>query len=393
MVDITWSKEECDKLVSLKRQIPKLSNKEIRNIMMQTFDKAYSKNACRIKGDRLLRETDSDVNQHFHDDGSITSIIRQKRKSKKLFNKEELLSIHGFDPKEFEIKQIKSNEWTTPIDGSPFYNYQSTIIAQPIKYEFDLKQATDLILQSVEPVTINQKKSGKTNLVIPLADLHFGILKLHQTQTYLDDLATLLSRGYKTVVIEELGDMFHSNAMRSSQTIRGTQLNDVDMEQAILDAKAFFCTVVEMCLSNSEELHIKYAEGNHSDLEYIFLMMIKERYPQINLDLHNKARIAYRLDNVGIMLTHGHYGKKQNYPMEFATQFKDVWSTSSWLEIHSGHMHTMEAQNINGVIHRQLGTIKPTDKYEDDNCFNMNYKSTQVFEYTEDKLKAVYEMG
>ena len=54
MVAITWSKEECDKLIELKLQSPKLSNKEIADIMVRTFDKDYSRTLVALKVIALL---------------------------------------------------------------------------------------------------------------------------------------------------------------------------------------------------------------------------------------------------------------------------------------------------------------------------------------------------
>ncbi|HBA0840812.1 TPA: hypothetical protein J8Y06_002994 [Enterococcus faecium] len=165
------------------------------------------------------------------------------------------------------------------------------------------------------------------------------------------------------------------------------------MVEAIELAKTFFITLIDESLRKSSEVRIEFASGNHSDFEYLFLMYLETLYPQVTVNKHNLPRIAYQLDNVGIMLTHGHFGKKGDYPMLFATEFRDVWSKSTWLEIHQGHYHSMEAQNLKGVIHRQLGTIKPNDQYESENGYTMNYKSTQAFEYSADKLKVIYELG
>ena len=69
----------------------------------------------------------------FHDDGSIGSQIRVRQKIKKVFTNEELIELHGFDPKEVTLKSATSNEWTTPTNGETYYNYQSKIVVVPKK--------------------------------------------------------------------------------------------------------------------------------------------------------------------------------------------------------------------------------------------------------------------
>ncbi|MDT2720614.1 helix-turn-helix domain-containing protein [Enterococcus gallinarum] len=335
------------------------------------------------------------VNERHNPDGTISQAefeVKMAFYQKRSKTPKDILLYKGYDPDEWEISQVTTNEWTTTTADIQKWNQQLKFVVKP-KTNTSIKDLATKLLQSVEPAFVKPTIKGKRNLVIPLADLHFPILSERKFETYLSDVLAIINKGYKTIIIEVLGDIFHSNAMKASQTIKGTQLEDVDMVEAIELAKTFFITLIDESLRKSSEVRIEFASGNHSDFEYLFLMYLETLYPQVSVNKHNLPRIAYQLDNVGIMLTHGHFGKKGDYPMLFATEFRDVWSKSSWLEIHQGHYHSMEAQNLKGVIHRQLGTIKPNDQYESENGYTMNYKSTQAFEYSADKLKVIYELG
>ncbi|MCC4046495.1 helix-turn-helix domain-containing protein [Enterococcus gallinarum] len=335
------------------------------------------------------------VNERHNPDGTISQAefeVKMAFYQKRSKTPKDILLYKGYDPEEWEISQVTTNEWTTTTADIQKWNQQLKFVVKP-KTNTSIKDLATKLLQSVEPAFVKPTIKGKRNLVIPLADLHFPILSERKFETYLSDVLAIINKGYKIIVIEVLGDIFHSNAMKSSQTIKGTQLEDVDMVEAIELAKTFFITLIDESLRKSSEVRIEFASGNHSDFEYLFLMYLETLYPQVTVNKHNLPRIAYQLDNVGIMLIHGHFGKKGDYPMLFATEFRDVWSKSTWLEIHQGHYHSMEAQNLKGVIHRQLGTIKPNDQYESENGYTMNYKSTQAFEYSADKLKVIYELG
>ena len=65
---------------------------------------------------------------------------------------------------------------------------------------------------------------------------------------HLDRLLELINKGYKTIVIEQLGDLFHFSQMWSSQTLKGTLLDEVNMMQAVEDAKQFFDVLVTASL-------------------------------------------------------------------------------------------------------------------------------------------------
>ncbi|GBD74100.1 hypothetical protein TEHN7126_2355 [Tetragenococcus halophilus subsp. halophilus] len=369
-------------------------------LMSDKFNKEYNVNSIKSYVNHRKRSDAWDyqkgksaIKTEVKGNGEQTSEIKLRMTAEQAKDPDYVLQAHGYDSQNWEIVKLTSNVWEQNSSSDGLVQlYQSKIVVKP-KQGFNAKDVAEELLKDVPKMELKQKIHGKKNLVLPLSDLHFPILTIDKAQDYLADATDLIQKGYNTIVLESLGDIFHSNAMKSSQTIKGTQLEDVDMVSAIEYAKKFFGLIIEVALQYSNEVRIEFAEGNHSAMEYMFLTYLEARYPQAKVNKHNKARIAYKLGNVGIMLTHGHMGKKKDYPMLFATEFKDVWASSSWLECHQGHYHTMEAQNVNGVIHRQLGTIKPNDSYEEENGFTMNYKSTQAFEYSDDKLKTIYELG
>jgi len=394
VADINWTEQEIDRLKALVSEGK--TNKEIASILSSEYGREFSKISVKSKRQRLKEAKPPRVNSsqtEIKSDGTQTHQIKVRMTEEQSKNPDYVLQAHGYSPDSWELIQATNNIWeqNNREDGL-IQLYQSKIVVRP-RVAVSIETIAAKLLQSTKPIKIQPIIKGERNLVIPLADLHFPILTERKFESYLSDVLAMINKGYKTIVFEVLGDIFHSNAMKSSQTIRGTQLEDVDMVEAIELAKAFFIVLIDESLRKSSEVRIEFASGNHSDFEYLFLMYLETLYPQVTVNKHNQPRIAYQLDNVGIMLTHGHFGKKGDYPMLFATEFRDVWSKSSWLEIHQGHYHSMEAQNLKGVIHRQLGTIKPNDQYESENGYTMNYKSTQAFEYSADKLKVIYELG
>jgi len=96
------------------------------------------------------------------------------------------------------------------------------------------------------------------------------------------------------------------------------------------------------------------------------------------------------LDNVGIMLTHGDTAKNK-LPQLFAYEFKMIWAQAETMEIHSGHRHTQE-KDMDGLVLRQMGTVKPNDEYEIVNGWVTNKKVIQLIEYDSDRAKVIYEI-
>ena len=325
--------------------------------------------------------------KNYREDGSISSFIRTRLDDKQTFSKEELLELHGLDPKEFKIKTITSNEWSvTAGAGERYYNFQSKILAETIlSSDITPEQMAELLAGRIEPVEVEKLSMGENNLVVQLADLHFGVTKLKDTTDKLSKLVDRIDYGYKTIVIEQLGDLFHSSQMKSSQTLKGTMLDDVDMAQAIEDAKSFFDVVLTKCLGCSQKVIVEHASGNHSgNMEYMFLIYLESKYPEVTVNYHNDTRVAYQLGKVGIMLSHGDTVALNKLPMLFANEYKQLWADSEVCEVHTAHKHNKYTeQEIDGVVLRQAPTIKPNDLYEITNGWTTSRKIIQVIEYDE----------
>lgn len=327
-------------------------------------------------------------------DGSQTSSTSIQMTREEAKDPDFVLRAHGFDPESWQIVSAKNNFWQMgSSDGDPQDLYQSKITVKPkVDNQLTPQDIADLFKVDVKPYTVKQVARNAHNLVVPLPDFHFGITTMLDVKDHLDKLLELISKGYKTIVIEQLGDLFHSSQMWSSQTLKGTLLDEVNMVQAVEDAKQFFDVLVTIALQNSTTLHIKQMAGNHSgNMEYMFMEYLKAKYPQVIINNNIKYRDAYLLDSVGIMLAHGDLAPK-NLPMLFANEFGGVWSLSHSREIHKGHFHKEKTVDDGGVISRQLGTVKPNDNYEIMNGWTLSKKELYALEYDSDKLVAEWHI-
>ncbi|RDF88663.1 helix-turn-helix domain-containing protein [Leuconostoc mesenteroides subsp. mesenteroides] len=306
---------------------------------------------------------------------------------------EDILEYLNLDVNDWRIVSAIPNQWTTPTDNGPKWNFQLKVNVKPkLDDELTFEDITEILKQEIEPYTVKQVAHSAHNLVIPLPDLHFGVTKRQDVQNHLDRMLDVINKGYKTIVIEQLGDLFHSSQMWSSQTLKGTLLDEVNMVAAWNDAKWLFDVLVTATLKNSTKVYVKQMAGNHSgNMEFAFMEYLQAKYPQVVVHNNIKFRDAYLLDNVGIMLAHGDLAPK-NLPMLFANEFGGVWSLSHSREIHKGHFHNEKTVDNGGVISRQLGTVKPNDKYEIMNGWTLSKKELYALEYDSDKLVAEWHV-
>lgn len=395
-----WSKEEHSYLQALVDNAERKTWTVFAREMSKTFGKPFKREQVRgywrmnVRGTEMpVKPVDSNKRQtEILADGSIKTSRLVAISEEQEIDAQFLLEAFGFDHTEWELTGSKVGEWNqhNKHDGTVVLR-SCSITVKPRVTKITERDIIDTFTSEIKPVEIKVNYVGENNLVIPLADLHFGVLKLEHTLEKLDEIKSIIQNGYKTIVIEQLGDLFHSSQMKSSQTLKGTLLDDVDMVQAIEDAKTFYDVIITESLKHSKETRVESAPGNHSgNMEYMFLLYLETKYPELIVNRHNDNRSAYLLDNVGIMLAHGDAAKAK-LPHIFAYEFKMVWAQSETMEIHTGHFHSIEKE-VGGVVIRQMGTIKPNDDYEIVNGWVTNRKVIQLIEYDSDRAKVIYEI-
>lgn len=394
----------------LKKRVQELSEQGLdsRNIVEKLYDETgvyYARRSVQRYASVKATQPHNDENDHFSiepkysygsdgkvDDIKITAkyLLLNEQTQK---TPEDILEYLNLDVNDWRIVSAIPNQWTTPTDNGPKWNFQLKVNVKPkLDDELTFEDIIEILKREIEPYTVKQVAHSAYNLVIPLPDLHFGVTKKQDVQNHLDRMLDVINKGYKTIVIEQLGDLFHSSQMWSSQTLKSTILQDVDMVAAWNDAKWLFDVLVTATLKNSTKVYVKQMAGNHSgNMEFAFMEYLQAKYPQVVVHNNIEFRDAYLLDNVGIMLAHGDLAPK-NLPMLFANEFGGVWSLSHSREIHKGHFHKEKTVDEGGVISRQLGTVKPNDKYEIMNGWTLSKKELYALEYDSDKLVAEWHV-
>lgn len=382
---VTWSKKESNKAVDLRNQ--GYTSNQISRALGGKYSAAAVRRKLMRAGKPISTASETKDETYNNDGVQTSSVILTVAKGKKL-TPEEILEAHNLDPTKWRLISNISNAWKQSENTTSF---QSKITVKPIM-DMDPQAIVKIFNQGIKPVKVVNQKSGKDNLVIPLYDLHMGIMTFDLYKDQIQQIKEVMSHGYQRIVFEQGGDLLHSDQINSSQTVKGTELDQVDMVQAVFDAKRLFDELIVCALENSQRVDVYAIGGNHDfDLSYMFIDALGDRFPEISVHNTNKYRQTYQLDRVGIMLAHGDRFMKK-LPMLFATEEPVIWSTSVYREIHYGHWHKEITNDDYGVVTRQLGTPKLNDPYEKSNGFTMASHKLQLFEYGADRLKATYEI-
>lgn len=326
--------------------------------------------------------------------GTQTATVLMRLKHEPDKSPRTMLALTGYDPDKFDLisSQYKVYEQHSTEDGT-VPQYSITVKVKP-KDDISVSELSGIINRNVKQNRLDRTSGTlKHMLVVPLYDLHFGINSYDNMQPFLKKIqAIIYSHSPERIVIELGGDLLHSDYLKSTKTVKGTQLDHVDMINAWKDAANFVKRIIESAIKNSSIAELRAIGGNHDfDMQWAFVEMIKARYPQLNVFNPGSYRQAFTYGNVSIMMAHGDTAKAKLSQL-FANEYSSEWSNSVWREVHWGHFHTETVKDEGGAIQRQFGTPKPSDGYEIKNGYTMGAKTLKLLEYTPNGLYAEYTL-
>lgn len=327
-------------------------------------------------------------------DGTQTATILMRLKHDPDKSPRTMLTLTGYNPDKFDLisSQYKVYEQHSTADGT-VPQYSITVKARP-KTDISVLELTGIINHSVKQKRLKRTLGTfKRMLVIPLYDLHFGINSYENMVPYLDEIITIIqSHPLQKIVIELGGDLLHSDYLKTTRTVNGTQLDHVDSIKAWEDAASFIKSIIESAINNSQATELRAIGGNHDfDMQWSFVEMIKDRYPQLSVFNPGSFRQVFTYGHVAIMMAHGDTAKAKLSQL-FANEYPEEWSNSVWRETHWGHFHTEVVKDEGGAIQRQFGTPKPSDGYEVKNGYTMGQHVLKALEYDENGLSAEYTL-
>lgn len=352
------------------------------------FGKQHNNNLKVMKNKEL--QTEIIINR----DGSQTSSTTVQMTKEQSKNPDFVLRAHGFDSDKWEILSVKNNFWQQNSQENGLVDlYQSKISVRPIKNIVSIQDVIQSFNHEIKSINIHNVKTGKNNIVISLFDMHFGITRLENLESHLHQIANILKKGYKRVEIIIGGDVLHSDFVTKTQTASNTQLDHVETVRALNEAESFFSTLIGMALELSEIVEVKAVSGNHdADSQFYFVWGLSKKFPQVAFDNQlNGTRLAFQFGKIGIMVAHGNLALKR-LPMLFANEFSDIWASSTYRMVASGHFHTEKLSDVDGVVMHQFGTVKPNDPYEHANGYTVARKHLQLLEFDDERLLATYEV-
>lgn len=325
---------------------------------------------------------------------------------------EQLVEYFQVDLTKWKVKRFVANKWDMGYtskekepDKIPLYQvkawFEPNVEAQSVAVEIAamIEEAKSKIRPAFPVVNIKPPTSG--NMVeISIADQHLGKLAWNKEtggadydlgiakRLYIEAAERLVAatNHYKPerILLIVGNDIIHSNGVNNT-TFGGTPL-DVDSRypKVFTETRQMVSDVVGT-IRKIAPVDIVIVRGNH-DWESAFhlgdsLSCWFHSDSRVTVDNTPKMRKYVEWGVNGLMFTHGHKGKKRNFPLLSAVEQRAMFGRTKFNEVHLGNWHKREMylDEECGIAVRILPSLCPADAWHADMGFVGNIRAAEAY--------------
>lgn len=322
----------------------------------------------------------------------------------KNLTEEELLKQHGYDVTKWKITKHQCSKWNSGL---------RTLMASKIyvKPRNILEGSPTTIMESInkalgiKPRPFESKKAapGSKLLVLPISDLHYGLISEDNTSdnVYNMEIAEERLKHYisftlenvklnpKDVILITFGNDFFNCDNVAGTTAHGTPQDNEASYFSIFDKGVNLgVSVVDYLLKNTEcKIYIASVQGNH-DLQSSHAMSLALYFnykdnKRVTVDVRSdeKSRFYYNFGNN--LLGFGHETKIKECHRIMSSECAD-WSNYKYRTMFLGHLHKEEVLDTGALVVRRLPILSGKSTWTDSQGY-MSHPRAQSFVFDSEK--------
>jgi transposase-like protein len=271
------------------------------------------------------------------------------------------------------------------------YNKEGKIERQWLKSD---TEATDIaeklerlakgLIKEIKPVKAKPYKGKKIkdlccNYII--SDYHLGqyssqsetgepwdLEMAHDTICAWINQAVRSSPRAKQALLVDLGDFLHADGLLPLTPASKHVLDASGRFHEVIDvAISCFDFMIRRLLRHHESVHVIICEGNHNESSSHWMTRcIARKYenePRITFDMSDIPYYAYGWGNVSLFYHHGHKRRMGNVSETIVGMFRDLYGSTKYSYIHTGHLHHIDRKENNMAIVEQHSTLAAKDAH------------------------------
>lgn len=323
----------------------------------------------------------------------------------KPLTEEELLKQHGYDVLKWKIAKHSCSKWQsgdkTLMSSKIYVKPRNILEGSPAQ----LVQAINKALE-IKPIDFSKMKDkvyGSKLLVLPISDLHFGLLADLDTSgnTYNMEIAESRLSDYVKTAIENTkltkkdrilvtfgNDFFNCDNVQGT-TCHGTPQDNEGSYFTIWDrGVALGISVIEYLLKTTEcNIDIASVQGNH-DFQSSHAMLVALYYNYKNTDRvrvftesDEKARFYYTFGEN--LIGFGHETKIKECHRIMSSECSN-WSAHKYRTMFLGHLHKEEVFDTGALVVRRLPILSGKSTWTDEQGY-MAHPRAQAFTFDSER--------
>lgn len=225
------------------------------------------------------------------------------------------------------------------------------------------------------------KKYPPVAIVLPKQDAHFNKFDIMGNNNIEERFKEIYKATeylvFKAKAVSNVEEIFYVvgsdqfNSEWTSLTTKGTpQQNILTYEAAFTEICNHEISIIDLLITNTSKLHIKFVPGNHDQYVGWHLITWLEAYyrnhSNVVFDTSILNRKYFSYGNSAIMLNHGDTLKGRDLAHKFPIEYKDGWSNCNNYYIFTGDKHHEKSEDIHGIKHYQIPQLSKAKSYWDD---------------------------
>jgi hypothetical protein len=321
---------------------------------------------------------------------------------------EELLEYFKVDILIWEVERFVCNKWEMAYKDKddnakvePLFQVKA-FLKKKKDVESVLKEIEELKEQAKthapEAPFVVQTASSDLMLEINFPDAHLGKLawgvetghgnydvKIAE-QVYWTALETILQRvephNFDHILYVVGNDLLNSDDIEG-RTTSGTYVSsDARYHKTFGAVRNLMVKSIER-LRQIAPVKVMIVSGNHDQLSCWHmgdsLECFFHNYGDVQIDNLPRSRKYHEFGNVGLMFTHGHKGKRTDYPALMAAEQPQMWGRTKYRECHTGHLHMTKTDEQHGFRTRILPSLTAPDDWLSTNGFVGNLRNAEGY--------------
>lgn len=339
----------------------------------------------------MVSNINNNQNDYFdkvvdYENNSSTSTVILPVKNN--YTEEDLLKAHGYDPLIWKIVKHQSSKWNS---GPSILMASKILVKQRNILEGSPKNIIDKINQSLKLPRIGfvdskLKFNNEKLLVIPISDLHYGLLAEDNTsgneynmevaeqrvKEYIKTTVENINKDSITKVLISFGNDYFNCDNVQGTTNRGTPQDNEASYTTIFDKGVNLgISLVDYLLhvfDKKVKIDVISVQGNH-DLQSSHAMSLALYYnykndDRVTVDVYSdeKSRYYYRFGQN--LIGFGHETKIKNCHQIMSSECKD-WSNFQYRTMFLGHLHKEEVLDTGALVVRRLPILSGRSKWSE----------------------------